>query len=285
MRGIGVATALLVTLVSADAAAAFDCTATAARLADAWEKRVAAASPGADLTRDQGACVQDALIKALIRQAGKPIGYKVALTSKATQDLFKVDSPVAGVLLADMLRPGGSTLTAAYGARPVFEADLLVRVKDAGVNQARTPLEVATHLSEVIPFIELPDLMVTKGEPMSGPVLVAINAGARLGVTGKPIKMHARAPFVDALAKMTVVTTDETGAELGRASGTAILGHPLNAVSWLARDLASHGKALKAGDLISLGSFGSPRAATPGHTITVRYDGLPGADPVWVKFE
>lgn len=284
MRMMGLATAVLITVASAEAAA-FDCAATAGKLAEAWDKRAPAPSPGADMTRDQGSCVQEALVKALIRYAGKPVGYKVGLTSKAAQDLFKVDSPIAGVLLADMIKPGGISVSAAYGARPVFEADLLVRVKDAGVNQARTPLEVASHLSEVIPFIELPDMVVAKGEPMSLPVLVAINVGARLGIAGRPIKVHASHGFVDALQKMVVVTTDEAGNELSRAPGTAILGHPFNAVTWLARHLANHGKALKAGDLISLGSFAPPQPPQAGRTITVRYDGLPGAEPVSVKFQ
>lgn len=284
MRTMSLSAALLIMVTSAEASA-FDCAATAAKLAEAWDKRTPATSPGTDMTRDQGACVQDALVKTLVRYAGKPIGYKVGLTSKPAQDLFKVDSPVTGILLTDMIRPGGSTIPAIFGARPVFEADLLVRVKDAGVNQARTPLEVAGHLSEVIPFIELPDLVIAKNEPLTMATLMAINVGARLGIAGRPVKVHASHTFVDALQKMTVVTADDTGTELSRAPGAAILGHPLNAVTWLARDLASHGKALKAGDLVSLGSFGQPLAPRAGRTITVRYDGLPGAEPVSVKFE
>ena len=284
MRAMGLAIAVLMTVASTEAAA-FDCAATATRLAEAWSKRIPAASPGLEMTRDQGSCVQDTLVKALVRYAGKPVGYKVGLTSKAAQDVFKVDSPIAGILLADMIRQGGSTISVSYAARPVFEADLLVRVKDAGVNQARTPLEVASHLSEVIPFIELPDLVIAKGEPMTLPVLMAINVGARLGIAGRPIKVHASHTFVDTLRKMTVVTTDESGNELSRAPGTAILAHPHQAVTGLARDLASHGKALKAGDLVSLGAFAQPQTPLAGRVITVRYDGLPGAEPVSVKFE
>lgn len=284
MRAAGFVLALL-TMLSAAEAAAFDCAATADKLAESWSKRTPVSSPGADMTRDQGACVQDALVKALAKQAGKPIGYKVGLTSKPVQEMFKVDSPVAGVLLAEMIKPAGATVPAAYGARPVYEPDLLVRVKDAGINQARTPLEVARHLSEVIPFIELADLVVAKGEAMTLPVLIAINVGARAGVAGRAVKVQATQAFVDALQTMTVVATDEAGKELARAPGGAILGHPLNAVTWLVRELASNGKALKAGDLISLGSFAQPQPPTAGRIVTVRYDGLPGAEPVSVRFE
>jgi 2-keto-4-pentenoate hydratase len=64
----------------------------------------------------------------------------------------------------------------------------------------------------------------------------------------------------------------------------AILGHPLNAVLWLARDLEKSGTRLKAGDLLSLGSFTTPMPPKPGLAVTVRYEGLPGNPQVSVRF-
>jgi 2-keto-4-pentenoate hydratase len=86
-----------------------------------------------------------------------------------------------------------------FGARPVFEADLLVVVKDAAIHQAKTHLEVLKSLSLVIPFIELPDLLVAEGEKLSGPLLVSLNVGARLGVVGKSIPVQATPEFAAAL--------------------------------------------------------------------------------------
>ncbi|HEY6168678.1 MAG TPA: hypothetical protein VI454_11605, partial [Verrucomicrobiae bacterium] len=48
------------------------------------------------------------------------------------------------------------------------------------------------------------------------------------------------------------------------------------------KDLAATGEKLKAGDLISLGSFARPEPPKAGQTVTVRYDGLPG-DPLAVS--
>lgn len=283
MRLFGLVAACLLT--AGPAVAAVDCPAAAARLAAAWTERQAAASPGTELSVQDGLCIQEALVAALTATAGKPIGYKVGLTSKPAQEMFKVDSPVAGVLLAGMLKPGPAMVPATFGGRPVWEPDLLVTVADAGVNDATTPLEVANHLSQVVPFIELPDLVLAKGEPMSMPVLLAINVGARAGVVGEAIRVQPSAAFVDALANMTVVTSDSTGKELGRLPGKAILGHPLNSVIWLAQELKRRGKALKAGDVVSLGSFGAPQPPQPGLAVTVSYEGLPGAKPVAVTFE
>ena len=81
-----------------------------------------------------------------------------------------------------MVRPGGSTVPAAFGARPLYEADLLVRVKDAAINHARTPEEVLQHIDQVIPFIELPDLVV---QARPGDHIVCMSNGSFGGIHAK----------------------------------------------------------------------------------------------------
>ena len=61
-----------------------------------------------------------------------------------------------------------------------------------------------------------------------------------------------------------------------------MLGHPLNAVVWLARDLARNGQALKVGDLVSLGSFSKLMPPKPGLQVEVVYNGMTGTPIVSV---
>jgi 2-keto-4-pentenoate hydratase len=75
------------------------------------------------------------------------------------------------------------------------------------------------------------------------------------------------------------------GVELDRGKGADVLDHPLNAVVWLVRDLARSGRALKRGDLVSLGSFSRLLAPRPGLAVAVRYEGLPGTPEVRVSFK
>jgi 2-keto-4-pentenoate hydratase len=80
--------------------------------------------------------------------------------------------------------------------------------------------------------------------------------------------------FIESLASMVVIVTDEKGAELGRGQGKAILDQPLNSVLWLIEQMDHAGEKLKPGDLISLGTIKTlPYPA--GKTVTVRYLGLP----------
>ena len=159
----------------------------------------------------------------------------------------------------------------------------MVIVRDASIHQAKTHVEVLRALSAVVPFIELPDLLVAEGEKLSAPLIVSLNVGARLGVVGRPVPVQATGEFAARLASMQVVVTDRSR-EISRAPGTAILEHPLNAVMWLARDLERSGVRLKAGDRLSLGSFSAPLTPVPGMALTVRYEGLPGNPTVFVRF-
>ncbi|MBX3675521.1 MAG: hypothetical protein KF853_00725 [Rhodocyclaceae bacterium] len=236
-----------------------------------------------DMTIEEASRIRDGLVSELSASQGKVVGYKAGLTNPAVQKRFGHNSPVRGVLLEKMLLDDGAEVPVKFGAVPFFEADLVVVVKDEGINQAKTPAEVIKHIASIRPFIELPDLVTAKGQPLSGPIITSINVGARLGVLGKPV---APSPdMVDALGKMMVVMRDQDGKELAKVPGAAILGHPLNAVVWLAEDLAKSGGKLRAGDILSLGSFTPPNFPKPGMAVTVTYEGLPGNPSVSVRFK
>jgi 2-keto-4-pentenoate hydratase len=236
-----------------------------------------------EMSMEEAERIRDGLVAELAASQGKVVGYKAGLTNPAVQKRFGHNSPVRGVLLEKMLLDDGAEVPAKFGAVPVFEADLVVVVKDEAINQARTPAEVIKHVASIRPFIELPDLVTAKEQPITGAVLTAINSGARLGVLGKPIA--ATPELADALGKMTVVMRDQDGKELARAPGAAILGHPLNAVVWLAQDVARSGGKLRAGDILSLGSFTAPNFTKPGTRVTVTYEGLPGNPAVSARFK
>ena len=236
-----------------------------------------------DLSQKDGECGRRRLVERLEASDNRIVGYKAGLTSKALQERFGVASPVRGVLLEKMLLPDGAEVPFDFGARPMFEADLLVMVKDAAIHQAKTHLDVLRALSHVAPFIELPDLLVAEGEKLSGPLLVSLNVGARLGVVGKGVPVQPTPEFAAALAAMRVVVADR-GKELASGKGAAILDHPLNAVLWLVQDLERSGTRLKSGDVLSLGSFTQPMRPVPGMAVTVRYEGLPGNPAVSVRF-
>jgi 2-keto-4-pentenoate hydratase len=278
------------TAVAAGAQAECMSDAEVAAMAEALAARTPAANPPQDLSEADASCTRAKLNKLLAARYGAVIGYKAGLTNPTIQKRFTYEKPVWGVLYQGMVLDTGATVDAAFGARPLYEADLLVRVKSEAINRAKTPADVIAAIDQIVPFIELPDLTVQSPTALTGPGVTAINAGARLGVKGLAILVpqadFAQAYLLDALRDMTVRITDgATGAELARGKGSELLDQPLNAVVWLADALAKEGLAMKPGDLISLGSFSPLLTPKAGQSVQVNYDGLPGAQSVTVNFK
>jgi 2-keto-4-pentenoate hydratase len=273
--------ALLVSLLGLASAARADClpdSRVAALAADLLAHRPVA-EPPAGLAAGDAYCSQDRLVARLVPVLGRPVGYKVALTSAPMQAMFATDRPARGVLFEGMLLADGARVPATAGARLGVEADLLVRIGRPGLEAAATPQQAAGYLSEVIPFIELPDLTFAAGTRADAAALVAVNAGARLGVAGVPLPVPATPEGIAALADMEV-QLDETGVPVETARGAALMGHPLAPLLWLARELAAAGRPLQPGTLVSLGSFMKLRPVTPGHDYRVTWRGLDPSGPV-----
>lgn len=264
-------------------------------LSDAWIERWATdfaalrptVNPPVNLDAASAACTRAKWQQKLAAGAGPLVGYKAGLTNPAVQKRFNTTEPVWGALYQRMLLRNGSTVPAAFGSRPLFEADMLVRVKSAAINQARTPAEVLAQVDQVMPFIELPDLMVEAPPKLNGMALSALNVGARYGVVGQPIAVPgnaaARQRLLDGLQNMNVRVADGSGV-LSTGKGSDILGHPLNAVVWLTGALRQQGLQLQPGEVVSLGSFSPLTPPKAGQEVTVTYEGLPGAAPVSVRF-
>jgi len=240
---------------------------------------------GAEMNMSDALCGRDKFTRFLGQNYGKVVGYKAGLTNPAVQKRFNYPHPVRGTLLEKMMLKDGAVVNAKYGARPVFESDMIMEVKDAGINRATTALAALRHISRIYPFIELPDLIVENPAKITGPEIAYGNVGARLGVLGKPFGVKATPALVAALANMTVKMVDQDGKVLDSSKGSAILGQPLNAVLWLVKDLNASGIALKKGHLLSLGSFSRLMPPKSGTGATVSYEGLPGNPRVSVRFK
>lgn len=169
-RWLAATASLLVAAAPAQAACLSD--GEVAAMLAAYNARTPAANPEG-LSAADGECTRGKLNKLLEAQLGKPVRYKAGLTNPAVQKRFNHDAPVWGTLYAPMLLKDGAVVDAAFGARPLFEADLLVRVSSPDINRARTPDEVLGAIDQVIPFIELPDLVVQAPPRLNGAAVTA----------------------------------------------------------------------------------------------------------------
>lgn len=216
------------------------------------------------------------------------IGYKVALGSKAAQNLFGLSQPVIGALFADTLITidfdsdgEGPSISRANAVNLAFEPDLLVTIKSDAINAARSVEDVAPYIESVSAFLEVPDLVVMP-DVQRGPAFIASNAAVRLGVVGGTIAASAEPEFIQSLASMRVTAYDQQGIPLSTASGQAVMGHPYRAIVFLVEQLQLSGRKLQAGDVVSLGAFAPPKPAAGVEAVRVEYIGL-GSTPLNVS--
>ena len=92
------------------------------------------------------------------------------------------------------------------------------------------------------------------------------NAGVILGL---PVTDWREIDLVGARGTMTI--NDEM---VGEGRGGDVLGHPLEALAWLANTLAERGKGLTEGMIVMTGNIVSTKFLNPGDTATVSVEGL-----------
>jgi 2-keto-4-pentenoate hydratase len=239
------------------------------------------------ITLESAQSIQDRWVSRLTQTLGPIIGYKAGLTNPEVQRRFGVSQPIRGTLLQGMLLPSGSVLPARFGAVPMSEGDVLVRVGDAALNEAVTPEQALAAIEAVIPFLELPDLLFDPGVKAPAPALVAINVGARLGIVGEPIAVQAAAQWRDRLRTFRLQLLDEQDKLLAEGEGNQLMGDPLHVVLWLRDSLRAEGKRLEQGHLLSLGSVTRLLPVQPGSVIRARYIGLDPLGPreISIRFQ
>lgn len=222
--------------------------------------------------------VRDCLLGALRPHMGAPVGYKAAFTAEGARKRFGLDAPLLGVLLEKMLLSESETVPHGFAAIPLIEADLIAIVADEAINDAKTGEEAMGHIGGLMPFIEFPDMVFGREVTLDKAHLLLANAGARLGVYGKTIPFKADA--YEALGKVRVQLIGPNQQILAEGATAALLGHPGNAVLWIRDAVLKRGGKLGKGDLLSLGSVTMPMPLKTSGTITARYHGLSGKNPV-----
>ncbi len=272
--------AVLVLLISTPPVWAAD---EGAKLAEAFLKKTPIPSYDQNMTMEQAMKIQAEFVKAIGPTFGRVVGYKAGLTNPNVQKAFGVTAPVRGTLMEKMLMKSGAEIPADFGARPLYEGDLILRVGSDRINKAKTPMDALKSIDAAIPFIELPDLGYAKEVKINGPAITAINVAARYGVVGEPIPVKASKEWMDRLKNFKLQIIDDKGAMLIEGQGSALLDHPLNVVLWIRDSLKAEGKKLKKGDLLSLGTITKLTPTAPNTLIRARYVDLDPKGPVEIS--
>ena len=184
---------------------------------------------------------------------GRRAGWKIGCTTKVMQEFLSIGQPCGGGMLARGIHQSGASFAHNSMFKPGIECEIAVRLAAspplAGVPYDRD--SIAPYVGGVMAAAELIDERFTdfNAPEVDAPTLIAedfFHIGAILG----PEVSHWQAIDLAALTGRTWIDNELRGE--GKSSD--VMGHPFNALAWLANRLADFGLSLNADDIVLTGS-------------------------------
>jgi 2-keto-4-pentenoate hydratase len=196
--------------------------------------------------------IQRAVHDLLLPNVGSLVGYKIGCTSKVMQDYLQIPHPCGGGVFERVVHASGVSLRAGDFVRVGVECEIAVRLaRDLAPSEEPFTAEwVGEAVEAYCPAIEIVDDRYETWETIGAPTLIADDFFAAGCVLGEAVARYD-VPDLLHVAGCALIN----GAEAGRGTGVDVLGHPHNALAWLANHLAEEGKGLHAGQIVLTGSL------------------------------
>lgn len=212
--------------------------------------------------------VQRLNVQQALGTTGRIVGRKVGLTSRAVQTQLGVSQPDFGTLTGEMCVGDAQEVPWGRLHQPKVEAEIAV-VLGRGLDLPMVTFADAMRAVEfALPAIEI---VGSRIEAWNIHLVdtVADNASSSHFVLGASPKRLR--DFDPRLAGMVLERRSEP---VSLGAGAACLGHPINALVWLANTMRSFGEPLREGDVILTGALGPMVAVAPGDVFEARINGL-----------
>jgi 2-keto-4-pentenoate hydratase len=216
--------------------------------------------------------IQNLVHKKLIASgSGARIGYKIGCTTQVMQAMLGIPNPCAGGILSSNVYHERADLRHADYRRPGVECEIAVSIAD-DLNLTGQPFSVssvANHVGAIMAAIEIVDDRYEDYRQIGTPTLIAddfFHAGCVLG--------HPCTDWRGLNLKTIAGRTMINDVVLGQGVGADVMGHPFEAVVWLANNLAQRGRNLCSGEFVLTGSVVETRWVNSGDRVVIAIDGL-----------
>ncbi len=212
------------------------------------------------------------LLQRRLEAGEKVIGKKIGLTSKAVQNMLKVNQPDFGYLTDAMAFSQGQEMPISERLiQPKAEGEIAFILKKDLMGPGITSADVLAATECVIPCFEVVDSRIENWQIRIQDT-VADNASCGLFILGDqavdPRKLDLRT---------CGMVVEKNGEIISTGAGAAALGGPVNCVTWLANTLGQFGIALKAGEVILSGSLVPLEPVKAGDFLSVSIGGIGNA--------
>ena len=216
--------------------------------------------------------VQDALHARLTAAGYSTLaGHKIGCTTPVMQRFLGIPNPCAGGVFAPTVQHERGVFRHADFLHVGVECEIGVRLAED------LPAEGAPHdrhaaaaaVGACMAAIEVVDDRYEDYRSLDTATLIAddfFNAGC---VLGAPVETWRELDLAALRGRMTI-----NGVEVGNGHGADILGHPLEALAWLANALAARGRHLQGGEFVLLGSVVETRWVEAGDRVEIEIERL-----------
>lgn len=201
---------------------------------------------------------------------GRRLGFKIGCTTPVMQKLLGINTPAYGGILAANCHADGQHFPASRFRRLGIECEIAVRM-GADLAPGGAPYgreDVAGAVAECMAAMEIVDDRYGAYRPSDVPLLIADDFFHTACILG-PARRDWRG--IDLAAAGCRTNID--GAEAAAAVGAHVMGHPFEALAWLANKLAAQGRTLAAGQLVLTGSVPAVQWIKGGAAV-ISVDGL-----------
>jgi 2-oxo-3-hexenedioate decarboxylase/2-keto-4-pentenoate hydratase len=205
---------------------------------------------------------------------GAIAGYKIGLTTPVMQKLCGVGEPCYGAIFVQEVHHRRAELAAADYCRLGVETEIAFRL-GYDLPQGGNPGEIAPAVESCMAAIELIEDLHYDYKRLDAAAMVAGNVWNAGVVLGTPVTDWRSQDLARAAARLSI-----NGQEIGSGNGGDVMGHPLNALAWLADKLAAAGTPLRRGMIVMTGSMVPIRYPAAGDRVLVEVSGLGTAELV-----
>jgi 2-keto-4-pentenoate hydratase len=206
------------------------------------------------------------------RGRGAVVGYKIGLTTPVMQQLCGVNEPCYGVMFASEVHQRRAQISAREYCRIGVETEIAFQLGN-DLLQGGDRNRVAAAVESAMAAIELIEDLRFDYKRIDAAALVAGNVWNAGAVLGAPVWEWRGLDLARATARLSI-----NGREIGSGTGGEVMGHPLNALAWLADKLAAAGTPLRRGMVVMTGSMVPIQYPAPGDRVLVEVSGLGAAE-------
>ncbi|QIK80728.1 2-oxopent-4-enoate hydratase [Lysobacter sp. HDW10] len=221
-----------------------------------------------DMDIDAAYTVQQHLMARRLASGERVVGKKIGVTSRAVMDLLGVFQPDFGWLTDRMVYNEGESIPSADLIQPKAEGEVAFLLKKTLKGPGVTREDVLDATDGVMACFEIVDSRIRDWK-ISIVDTVADNASCGVFVLGDRLVSPRD---VDLMTCGMVL--EKNGEIVATGAGAAAMGHPAEAVAWLANTLGARGIALEAGEIILSGSLGTMVPVTQGDALRVTIGGI-----------